>query len=45
MLVISHPLDRMSRDLIQGMVKANTNRHGGNWSSVTTFDVQYRKNI
>ncbi|OYX20735.1 MAG: transcriptional regulator, partial [Rhodobacterales bacterium 32-66-9] len=44
-LVISHPLDRMSRDLIRGMVKATTNRHGGNWSSVTPFDMHNRENI
>lgn len=44
-LVISHPLDRMSRDLIRGMVKAATNRHGGNWSSVSPFDMHNRENI
>ncbi len=44
-LVISHPLDRMARDLIRGMTKAATTRHGGNWSSVTAFDMHNRENI
>lgn len=44
-LVISHPLDRMARDLIKGMVKASTTRHGGNWSSVTAFDMHNSENI
>lgn len=44
-LVISHPLDRMARDLIRGMVKASTTHHGGNWSSVTAFDMHNRENI
>jgi hypothetical protein len=35
----------MARDLIRGMVKASTTHHGGNWSSVTAFDMYNRENI
>ncbi len=44
-LAISHPLDRMASDLVRGMVKASTTRHGGNWTSVTAFDMHNIENI
>ena len=44
-LVISHPLDRMARDLVHGMVSACTTRHGGHWTSVVPFDMHTRQNI
>ena len=44
-LAISHPLERMARDLIHGMIKACTSRHGGNWTSVSPFEMHTRENI
>ena len=44
-LIISHPLDRMARDLIRGMYNACTTRHGGNWTSVVPFEMHNRENI
>ena len=44
-LVISHPLDRMARDLVHGMISACTTRHGGHWTSVAPFEMHTRENI
>lgn len=45
-LVISHPLDRLARDAIAGMVKASTSRsEGGNWTSVVPFEIFTRENL
>ena len=43
-LVISHPLDRLARDAIDGMVRACTNQ-GGNQTSIVPFEIFTRENI
>lgn len=43
-LVISHPLARLARDAIDGMVRACTTR-GGNQTSIVPFEIHTRENV
>ena len=43
-LVISHPLSRLARDAIDGMVRACT-QPGGNQTSIVPFEIYTRENI
>lgn len=45
-LVISHPLERLARDAISGMVRACSSRSGeGNWTSIVPFEIFTRENL
>lgn len=45
-LVISHPLERLAGDAIDGMMKAcNSRGEGGNWTSVVPFEIFTRENL
>ena len=43
-LVISHPLDRLAREAIDGMIRASTTP-GGNHTSIVPFEIFTRENI
>ena len=43
-LVISHPLARLARDAIDGMIRACANP-GSNQTSITPFEIFTRENI
>lgn len=43
-LVISHPLARLARDAIDGMVRASETK-GGNQTSIAPFEIFTRENI
>ena len=45
-LVISHPLERLSDEVMSGMIKAlNTRPKGGTFTSVLPFEIYTRENI
>jgi LacI family transcriptional regulator len=45
-LVISHPLDHLSDEVMSGMIKAlNSRPKGGTFTSVLPFDIYTRENI
>ena len=45
-LVLAHPLDRLGRAAIDGMVGACLSRvEGGNWTKVVPFDLFTRENM